>query len=585
MREPNMLYYGDNLDVLRRYIKDSTVDLVYLDPPFNSNQDYNVLFEERTGEASAAQIKAFEDTWTWNRESARVFEEFAETGGRAAKDLAAIRKILGDSDLMAYLSMMAPRLVELHRVLKPTGTLYLHCDWHASHYLRILLDSIFGPENFQNEIIWKRTTAHVDTDGFGHVHDTILRYSRSSEGTWNPQYRAYSPEYIARYFTNEDEHVEERGKYWTGDITGAGLRNGETGKPWRGIDPATVGKGRHWVRTPEELEKLDAQGRIAWPTKGGKMPKMKRYLNELPGLPYDSVWDSIPSLGGLQGDPKERLGYPTQKPLDLLSLIIEASSNAGDTVLDPFCGCGTTIDACQRLGRRWIGIDITHLAITLIRSRLNYSFDGKVDYKVIGEPTDLTGAQSLALEDRYQFQWWALGKVDARPTPSEQKKGADKGIDGRLFFHEREGGETRTVILQVKSGKVDVGDIRDLVGTITREDAQIGALIALEKPTGPMLSEAASAGFYKPKDRLDEGEKYPRIQILTIEDLIAGRKLEYPHVRNVTYKAASKAPLARTGPKHRIKKLSLPGFAGQGVLRADESEGEREEDGPAKQSK
>ena len=421
----NTLYYGDNLDVLRRYIKDEAVDLIYLDPPFKSNQDYNVLFAEQGGTRSAAQIKAFEDTWRWDQGAAFAFQQTIEAGGKVAQAMLAFRQFLGENDMLAYLSMMAPRLVELRRVLKPTGSIYLHCDPTASHYLKLLLDSILGAANFRNEIIWKRTTAHSSAKKYAPIHDTILYYVKSREAIFNTPRSEYDDEYLDKYYRFNDGDGR---LYWRADLCAAGVRHGRSGLPWRGIDPAA--KGMHWKYTIDKLDELDKAGKIYWPP-AGTMPQFKRYRDQLKGKTVSDLWDDIDRINPVGG---ERLGYPTQKPEALLERMILANSNEGDTVLDPFCGCGTAIAAAQKLKRHWIGIDITHLAITLIKHRLQNSFGRKAHYKVIGEPVDITGAKELAQADPYQFQWWALGLVGARPT--EQKKGADQGIDGRLYFHD-----------------------------------------------------------------------------------------------------------------------------------------------------
>jgi len=475
--------------------------------------------------------------------------------------LQGLRGCLGTNDMLAYLSMMAPRLVELRRILKPTGSIYLHCDPTASHYLKLLMDSVFGPENFLNEIIWKRTHAHSGAKRYGPVHDVLLFYTKTDQFLWNQQSTPYSQEYIDNFFRFKDPDGR---RYRATILTGSGIRHGSSGRPWREIDPTK--SGRHWaipsyVRpligdlpsndVQAALDKLDDIGRILWPSKADGVPSFKQYVDDMEGVYLQDIWTDLPPISA---QASERLGYPTQKPESLLERIILASSQEGDLVLDPFCGCGTTISVAQRLGRRWIGIDVTHLAITLIRSRLNDAFNGDVTYKVVGEPTDLEGARSLALEDRYQFQWWLLGKVDARPTPIDQKKGSDKGIDGRLFFHEVEGGATKSIVIQVKSGHVSAKEVRDLVGAMSREKAHIGALLTLEEPTKDMRTEAATAGFYKPDYRLTEDEKYECIQILTTEDLLNGKKLDYPHVRNVTFK---QAPETKVAKKPRGKQTSL----------------------------
>lgn len=528
----NRLYYGDNLEVLRRYVDDESVDLIYLDPPFNSNADYNVLFAERDGTEAASQIKAFVDTWRWDETAARSFESTVEAGGRVSQAMQAFRTFLGDSDMLAYLSMMAPRLVELRRVLKSTGSVFLHCDPTASHYLKLLMDAAFGPVNFRNEIIWKRTSAHSSAKRYGPVHDTILFFSRGDEATWIGGHHAYDTAYVTQRFKRGGD------KPWKdADLTGSGVRHGETGAVWRGFD--VTAKGRHWAYPPSELDRMDAEGRIYWPPKQGGWPREKVFLGEALGVPLQDVWTDIPPINS---QAQERLGYPTQKPEAVLERIIKASSNEGDVVLDPFCGCGTTIAAAQKLNRKWIGIDITNLAITLIRSRLADTFSGTAEYEVIGEPVSLPDAHKLARDDPYQFQWWALGLVDARPM--EQKKGADKGIDGRIYFHVGDG-ETRQIVLSVKAGHISVAHLRDLLGVLDREKAEIGVLISLEEPTSPMRKEAASAGFYT-----SPWGKHPRLQLLTVESLLTGGRIDRPPAQtSVTFKRAPKArPRVREQP-------------------------------------
>jgi adenine specific DNA methylase Mod len=321
----NTLFYGDNLAILREYIQVESVDLVYLDPPFNSNRNYNVLFKDKAGKESEAQITAFEDTWHWDRTAEQTYNELVtDSPERISTMIGALRGFIGSSEMMAYLVMMTARLIELHRVLKSTGSIYLHCDPSASHYLKIILDTIFEPENFINEIIWKRTSAHNSGKMFGPVHDTILVFSKSNKYTWNVQRKPFDDSYIQSHYSN----VENGRRYKRQDVTGAGVRNGETGQPWRGIDPTP--KGRHWMRPPSELDKLDEQGLIYWPNKPGAWPYLKLFLDERPGMPIQDVWDDINPINPVA---KERLGYPTQKPTALLERIIQTSSNPGDIVL------------------------------------------------------------------------------------------------------------------------------------------------------------------------------------------------------------------------------------------------------------
>jgi len=464
MKIPNKLYYGDNLDILRRYVKDESVDLVYLDPPFNSNRDYNVLFAEQSGKRAAAQIKAFEDTWRWDETSALAYEEIVEAGGKVSEAMQAFHIYVGESNMLAYLAMMAPRLVELRRVLKSTGSIYLHCDPTASHYLKLLMDKVFGAENFRNEIVWCYSGPSNVSSHYPRKHDTILFYTKSNQHIFN----------IQRI-------------------------------PYKGL---VVG------------------GKTSW---AGKYIDAQKYLDR--GKACEDWWMNMPAL---QRNERERLGYPTQKPEALLERIIKASSNEGDVVLDPFCGCGTTIAVAERLDRKWIGIDVTHLAISLMKHRLSSKFGSEVKYKVIGEPVSLPDAKELAKTDPYQFQWWSLGLVGARPT--EQKKGADKGIDGRLYFHDEPGGKkrkTKQIIFSVKAGHTGVSHIRDLRGVIEREGAQIGVLICVQKPTKDMKREAASAGFYS-----SYWKKHPKLQVITVKELLDGKTINRPDLEmvNTTFK-------------------------------------------------
>ena len=542
----NTLYYGDNLKVLREYIKDESVDLIYLDPPFNSNRSYNVLFKDESGTSSDAQITAFDDAWHWGEMAERTYQDLIQNAPmNVATMIGALRQFIGSNQMMAYLVMMAARLVELHRVLKPTGSLYLHCDPTASHYLKMILDMIFGVQNFQNEVVWKRTSAHSSANKYGCIHDILLFYTKTSKFVWNDVFTPYDSEYVETFFDQVDENGN---RYKRTDLTGAGTTNGPSGQPWRGIDIAA--KGRHWAKIPTELDKLDKEGKIHWPAKADGMPRLKQYPEDLPGISQQDLWLDIHPIHNLSSD---RLGYPTQKPISLLERVLLSSSNPGDVVLDPFSGCGTCIAAAQKLGRQWIGIDVTHLAIAMHKSRLKdmFGLEPKRDYQVIGEPEDLSGAQQLARDDRYQFQWWALSLIEARPlggneTNKTGKKGADRGIDGAINFLDDRKGGVRRALVQVKSGHVKAGDIRDLVGTLERESAQIGVFITLEPATRDMVSEAASAGFYH-SELWDKD--YPRIQILSIEELLDGAEVKVPPTPrgSEAFKAAGK--VEKEGPK------------------------------------
>jgi site-specific DNA-methyltransferase (adenine-specific) len=534
----NKLYYGDNLEVLQRYVRSGSVDLIYLDPPFNSRQDYNVLFAEKDGSRSSSQIRAFEDTWEWNIDAERAYERIVEAGGRVADAMRAFRTFLFASDMMAYLSMMAPRLVELRRVLKETGSIYLHCDPTASHYLKILMDAIFGGPCFKNEIIWKRTTTKNDyaqgATNWPRVHDVLLTFSKCPDSArFDQPFAPLSESYVNSHYNLKDQQGRH---YQLTDLTAPG--SGMRGHPQYEF----MGVTRYWRYNKEKMLKLSAEGRVIQP-RPGAVPRYKRFLDEMKGVAITDIWTDIPPINS---QAQERLGYPTQKPEALLERLIKTSSNEGDLILDPFCGCGTTIQVSQRLNRRWIGVDVTHLAIGLIKKRLSDAFgDGiRRTYEVVGEPTDYAGAAELAAEDKYQFQWWALGQVGARPI--EQKKGADRGIDGRLYFHDEGPGKSKQIIFSVKAGGVTVSQVRDLRGVLEREKAEIGVFICFEEPTKPMLREATEAGLYRsgPLSR----ETYPRIQILTIQQILDGKQPQYPRHRiDDTFKKAPKvAPEAAT---------------------------------------
>ncbi len=530
----NTLFYGDNLFILREHIPSESVDLIYLDPPFNSNRSYNVLFKDESGTESEAQITAFEDTWHWNIATERTYAELrTEAPDHVAKMIESLHEFIGANQMMAYLVMMTTRLLELHRVLQPTGSLYLHCDPTASHYLKIILDTIFGIDQFRNEIIWKRTSAHSDTiQGtvlhMGRVHDVLLFYTKTNQATRNEIYQPYTQEYVDSFYRYKDPDGR---RYRLGDITGPG--GAAKGNPQYEF----LGVTRYWRYSKEQMQELYEQGRIVQ-TKPGNVPAYKRYLDEMPGVPLQDEWDDIPPIGA---QAKERLGYPTQKPLALLERIIQASSNPGGVVLDPFCGCGTAIASAQKLGRKWIGIDITHLAIALQKYRMETMFPG-IKFKIVGEPTDIGAARQLAQEDRYQFQWWSLSLIRARPLGGQEgsregKKGSDKGIDGVIAFIDDSGGKAKRVLVQVKSGHVNSSHVRDLVGTVQREQAAIGVFLTLEEPSKEMRTEAVKAGFYHSPGW---NKDYPRIQILTIDELLHNAEVKMPPQFG-TFKQAQRA--------------------------------------------
>jgi len=526
------LYFGDNLNILREHIKDESVDLIYLDPPFNSKRDYNLLFKTPKGHVSDAQITAFEDTWHWGDQAEREFAELLhQSNTNIAETMQALRHFLGENDVMAYLTMMANRLVELHRVLKTTGSLYLHCDPTASHYLKIVLDTIFGLQNFRNEIIWKRRTGSSSyvhkSNKFGVCTDSIFFYAKTNESAFHPQYNFEADmyqEYIDKFF----KYVDGKGRRYQIDNLANPAPRPNLMYEYKGYKPPKNG----WAISREKMEQWDKEGRLYFPKDKNGRIRRKRFLDELKGKPVQSLWDDIEPIGAQAA---ERLGYPTQKPLALLERIINASSNPGDLVLDPFCGCGTAVHAAQKLGRNWIGIDITHLAISLIEKRLKDAFPA-ITFEVFGTPKDFDGAKNLAERNKYEFQWWACSLVVAQPYKGK-KKGADTGIDGIIYFQDDKG-EAKKIIVSVKGGEsVTRTMIADLKNTVEREKAEIGLFVTLTPPTKPMIVEATSAGFYESPSH----GAFPKIQILSIEGLLSGKETPlYPDLSRggLTFKKA-----------------------------------------------
>lgn len=526
----NQLYYGDNLGVLRESIGDESVDLIYLDPPFNSKREYSLLFKSPKGQKSEAQITAFEDSWHWGEQAELEFDEVLhQTNTDVAEMMLALRSFLGQNDMMAYLTMMANRLLELHRVLKSTGSIYLHCDPTASHYLKIVLDGVFGKLSFRTEIVWKRTMAKgLMSKRLPNNHDNILVYDKTENAKWNPDaiFEAYDPDDLDDKTAEKYSQRDDDGRRY--QLTS--LLNPNHDRP--NLTYEFLGVTRVWRWTQARMQKAYDDG-IVVQAKPGAVPRMKRYLDEQRGHSFGDVWSDIPPINS---QAQERLGYPTQKPLALLERIIKCSSHEGDVVLDPFCGCGTAVHAAQKLGRQWIGIDVTHLAISLIEKRLKDAFKADCKFEVHGTPTDLDSARDLAARDKYQFQWWAVSLVEAQPFQGK-KKGADTGIDGLKFFHDLTG-DAKKIVVSVKGGGLKADDVRALELVRSREKAEIALLISLAEPTRGMLSDAASVGFYAS----DAGNKYARVQMLTIEGLLSGQqRAEHPDaVPNVTFKKAKR---------------------------------------------
>ena len=489
------LYFGDNLEVLREKIPGESFDLIYLDPPFNSKRPYNVLYKEGLVD-SAAQVQAFEDTWHWTREAQHAYEEL--TGIRKSKTkinqnisnlIESLKKIVGDNDVMAYLVMMTIRLIELNRVLKPTGSIYIHCDPTASHYLKVIMDVIFGKSNFRNELVWIYKGRELSHKNYSKKHDILLFYTKSENYSFNWQDIMEPLEESSRQALSR--YKDEKGFFIVRYKDGGGF-------------------------APIEKEGKDTY---------------RQYVPE-----------GVPPRDWFYADyarKKERLEYPTQKPEALLERVIKASSKPGDWILDPFCGCGTTVAVAERLNRNWIGIDITNLSINLIKHRLRHHFED-IRIFVDGVPKDLSGAKEFA-KDPFEFEYWALDLIIAVPAQSKSKenmRGADKGIDGviKLFLGRNNGDDTiGNALVQVKGGKVQRADIATLKGDIEREKAQAGVFVTLEESSQQMRQEAVQAGEFKDNYSFKE---YPKIQIMTVKELLLGKKPDLPSSYKAYYKEA-----------------------------------------------
>ena len=526
----NHLYYGDNLTIMQHMPK-HCVDLIYLDPPFNSKQTYNLIYKNMTGLPVPDQAEAFCDTWEMDAEKEEL-----------AKKMPVLMREYGVKDyyvefwrlwinalrhtqphLLAYLIYMVQRLLHMKSILRPTGSIYLHCDPTASHYIKVMMDGIFGHENFQSEVIWKRTSAHSSAKRYGPVHDTILFYTLGSTFTWNPIYGEYDQQYVDAFYTHRDDD----GRAWRrSDLTGAGIRHGETGSPWRGID--ITAKGRHWAYVPSTLEEMDAAGKIHWPKKAGGMPMLKRFLDEQRGVPLQDVWTDIKPIHNMAA---ERLGYPTQKPIALLDRIIQSSSNKGDVIFDPFCGCGTTIYSAVKNERKWVGCDVAILSIKLIREILTGDDFRLVEgehFDVSGIPVSVEQAQELFKRDPFQFEHWVVERVGGFPT----KKTGDEGIDGRMYFETKAG--LKAMVLSVKGGKLRPTDVRDLVGVLSGEpETEMAGFLSLQEPSKGMREAAAKAGQYD-----YGGVKYDRVQFLTAKNILE-EKREFHTPTKVTSKVSS----------------------------------------------
>ena len=526
----NRLYYGDCLTVMQEHMNLGSVDLIYLDPPFNSNREYNAIYKDETGRPLPDQMDAFCDMWEMDEERERVLRTMpilmreAGVDDKAAEFWRLWMNALRHTQprLLAYLSYMVERLLTMKGILKPTGSIYLHCDPTASHYIKAMMDAILGHDNFRGEIIWKRTSAHNSANRPGPVHDVLLFYSASGKYVWNTIHQAYDQSYVDAFYT----HTNSDGRRWRrSDLTGAGVRSGETGNTWRGID--ITAKGRHWSRSPEDLDKLDAEGRVHWPKREGGMPMLKRYLDEQPGVLMQDIWTDIKPIHNLAA---ERMGYATQKPVALLERIIRSSSNEGDVIFDPFCGCATTIEAAHRLNRRWIGIDIAIHAVkrvVLIRLRDRLGLKEGEDFTIEGVPRDIVGARDLWTRDKYHFQKWAIEQVEGFVTV---KRTSDGGIDGRLYFGLPNNRDLCSMAIEVKGGKnVGIKEVRELRGVLDGDVALLAGLIVME-PFGPTKERNIKRFMAEAGDLNVMGVKYSRMQLLTVPEILEGKRFHTPGV-------------------------------------------------------
>jgi DNA modification methylase len=525
----NQLFYGDNMEVLQKHIGDESVDLCYVDPPFNSQRNYNQIYNN-IGKDDIAQSQAFVDTWEWGLSAELqldLLRKEPKYTRRLVETIHGLERILGKGAMLAYLVSMAVRFAEIWRVLKPTGSFYVHCDPTASHYLKLLLDSIFCDRGgkFNNEIIWRRHYSHNDGRKLGCIHDTVFYYTKSKNYTYHRQHFEYDADYIATHYNRTDAQGRQ---FRSVSMNGAGQ-----GEPrYFGDKLLTPPKGRHWIWTQDRINKALDEGKIFFTSKG--VPRYKQFLEDMQGVPVQDTWTDFYSLSSHD---RERLGYATQKPLALLERIIKLSSNEGDVILDAFCGCGTTVDAAHSLNRKWIGIDITYNAVSLILKRLKdrYGNDIEQQIQLSGIPHDIESATALANKKddrlRKEFEKWAILTYTDNQGKINEKKGSDKGIDGIAYII---GG---TALFSVKSGGASVKDVRDLRGVVERESAAAGVLLTLEEPTKPMLQEAATSGYIEDIPGLRLPKKISKLQIVTIQELIDGARMNLPLAESVVKSA------------------------------------------------
>jgi len=490
-KRENYLYYGDNIDILRNKIEKESIDLCYIDPPFNSKRNYNQIYNN-IGKEDKAQTMAFVDTWEWDDVAIKGFNEIQ--GGsfppKVADLLVGFQKILGNGSLLAYLTSMTLRINEIQRVLKNTGSFFLHCDPTASHYLKLICDAVFCSQggDFLNEIVWCYKSRPQSKKYFGKKHDIIFWYSKSSDYyfDWKSVVRSLSESTKKKY-----RLIDKKGRLYR--LQGRGI----TGSPIKSAKDVD----QKWELTNPELVVRD-------------------YLDKKVGVALEDWW----YIEIINQSAKERLGYPTQKPLELLKRIIKCTTKEGDIVLDCYCGCGTTVDAAEELKRKWIGVDITYNSISLIEYRLMNTYNNDVNYKLFGIPRDIESAKALAERSdstRKEFEKWAILTFTKNRAMINEKKGGDGGIDGRARIHDKD--EWKDVLFSVKSGKYTIDMVRAFRDTITSNNAICGFMIVMEKPTKGMIQISKEMGNYKGT----YVKEIPKMQFIMVSDII-DMTAEYP---------------------------------------------------------
>lgn len=560
----NKLFYGDNLDVLRRFIRDETVDLAYIDPPFNSKRNYNQIYNN-IGIEDVAQAQAFVDTWTWDDHANRCYDEILrnENGVQTTQSIAlmsGLEKVLGKGSLFAYIVSMTVRVAEIYRTLKQTGSFYLHCDTVADSYLRLACDAVFVPRGgeFRNEITWKRADAHNDAKNqFGMVSDRILFYTKGKNFTFHPQFGDYQdntlrdwyqwlefPDGTVRRMTKDErdtQEIPEGARRFNTDNTASPNPRPNLMFEYKGYSYPTKG----WRYSKETMERLDSEGKLLFPAEKSGRIMLKRYLDEQKGAVLGDVWADISQI---RSKDAELLGYPTQKPEALLERIIHASSNEGDIVMDAFCGCGTTVAVADALKRQWIGMDITYQSVALILKRLKDSGgqDAVDNVQLHGVPRDMEAVDALIhkRDDRVrkEFEKWAILTYSDNRAVINEKKGADRGVDG-VAYTRKSKNEVLPVMISVKSGHVNSAVIRDLRGVVEREGAACGILITRHEPSKPMQQEAKAAGQFKP----EHFAAFDKMQIVTVQEILDGARLNLPLMEEVAKKAARRVTTKQDG--------------------------------------